>query len=340
MIKPCITRLVLLPTVYCLLSTSCFAQGRPDPLKDRIDRALEFLSSQQDENGSWNSKPALTGLAVMAFLSAGHVPGEGPYAETVEKGIRWVLENQRANGLFATNEPGLEMYHHGICTLMLAEAAGMTDAKLAKELKVKLEKAVKLILQGQRPAPSIHQGGWRYRVDSPDADVSVTGWQLLALRAVKNLGCDVPSERIDQAVDYLKRCRDPITGGYCYMPGGRQTTACTGTSILAIELCGKDKERSRETLQAGSYLLKHPLRFGEEHFFYGVYYGAQAMFQLGNNYWNAYRPELHKTLFDHQQANGAWIGPDGLGPAYATAMAILALTVEYRFLPIYQRNEK
>jgi hypothetical protein len=28
------------------------------------------------------------------------------------------------------------------------------------------------------------------------------------------------------------------------------------------------------------------------------------------------------------------------GPAYSTAMAILALTVEYRFLPIYQRFEE
>ena len=28
------------------------------------------------------------------------------------------------------------------------------------------------------------------------------------------------------------------------------------------------------------------------------------------------------------------------GPNYCTAMAILALTVEYRFLPIYQRAEE
>ena len=30
---------------------------------------------------------------------------------------------------------------------------------------------------------------------------------------------------------------------------------------------------------------------------------------------------------------------DALGASYSTAMAILALTVEYRFLPIYQRDE-
>ena len=42
--------------------------------------------------------------------------------------------------------------------------------------------------------------------------------------------------------------------------------------------------------------------------------------------------------------NGAWYGKAAddaqYGPAYATAMAVLALTVEYRFLPIYQREER
>ena len=44
------------------------------------------------------------------------------------------------------------------------------------------------------------------------------------------------------------------------------------------------------------------------------------------------------------KAAGHWMGfgPDDsrFGPNYCTAMAILALTVEYRFLPIYQRSEE
>jgi hypothetical protein len=78
----------------------------------------------------------------------------------------------------------------------------------------------------------------------------------------------------------------------------------------------------------------------EPNFSYTVYYGSQAMFQLGGNYWNVYRPQMHKILFDSQQQNGGWTSQDGVGPAYNTAMAILALTVEYRLLPIYQRNEE
>ena len=46
----------------------------------------------------------------------------------------WLLKQQAKNGLFAT-DGSLEMYHHGICTLLLAEAAGMSQGKLAADLR-------------------------------------------------------------------------------------------------------------------------------------------------------------------------------------------------------------
>jgi squalene cyclase len=315
--------------------------------RDRLDRSIEqalgFLRSTQQPDGAWhafNRSPAVTALAVMAFLSAGHVPGEGPYGDTVEKGIRWVLRAQLTNGVIASNT-GHEMYEHGICTLMLAEVAGMTDGKLGQEVRQRLEKAVKIILQAQRTNGHF-RGGWRYRVNSYDADMSVTGWQLLALRAAKNLGCDIPPERIDMAVDYILRSQEPKTGAFCYQPGGRDPTVpCTGTGILGLEICGKGRHHTPEALQAGDFLLKNPPRWGDHyHFFYSIYYCSQATFQLGNNYWSYFRPKLHKVLLDNQESNGSWTGSDGYGPNYGTAMAVLALTVEYRYLPIYQRSEE
>jgi hypothetical protein len=311
-----------------------------------VDRALRFLQSVQESDGSWKAQgrknPAITALAVMAFLSAGHVPGEGPYATVVERGVRWVLKTQHANGLIASVGQH-EMYHHGICTLMLAEVAGMTgDKVLAGEIRGKLVKAVKVILAAQRQTRNAYHGGWRYQIRDSyrGSDMSCTGWQLLALRAAKNLGCDIPPQRIEWAVAFIKRCRDAGTGGFCYMPGGGLTVACTGTSILGLEICGKNWHRSAESRKAAAYLNSHPPRWNDGHFFYGVYYCSQAIFQLGGNYWHAFRPKLHKELLDHRQSNGCWIGNDGQGPSYSTAMAVLALTVEYRYLPIYQRNEQ
>ncbi len=342
-LAPRMARLVLAFLLSLVGVPQAFAQDKAkDRLAESVDRGLAFLALLQEKDGSWQGggakNPAVTSLAVMAFLSAGHVPGEGPYQANVEKGIRWVLQQQRDDGLFSSGDFG-EMYHHGICTMMLCEVAGMTDAKLAREIKPKLEKAVKLILQAQRTEPGVYRGGWRYRIDGTDADISVTGWQILALRGARNLGCDVPSQRIDMALNFVQQCRDPRSNGFAYLPGSGVTSACTATSILAMELCGKERHHSREALLAGSYLLKNPLQPSDPHFHYTVYYSSQAMFQLGGNYWTVFRPHLHKLLLDSQQRNGSWLTNDGPGPSYATAMSLLALTVEYRLLPIYQRND-
>jgi hypothetical protein len=319
-----------------------------DEVNTAVDRALDHLQRNQETNGSWRGagsqrSPAVTALCVMAFLSAGHVPGEGPYGDTVLKGIKQILSIQQPNGLLALYGSGnQEMYHHGICTLMVAEAAGMCQGELAAELREKLAKAVALILRAQRTS----SGGWRYRIDDSDADMSVTGWQLLALRAAKNVGCDVPAERIEAAVDYVRRCWDRSSGGFRYQPGSRVTVPCTGTGVLCLELCGKNLHRCPESLRAGSFIVeRHRTNtYDYQYFYYGIYYCSQATFQLGDNYWEAFRPELHRLLLRTQNTNGSWTGRGAegysIGPYYCTAMSVLALTVEYRFLPIYQRGEE
>jgi hypothetical protein len=324
-----------------------------EPFDEAIERAMEYLKGAQAADGSWSAgrygrDPAVSALCVMAFLSAGHVPGEGPHGVAIEKGIRAVLDAQQPNGIFSPDNRGpYEMYYQGICTLMLAEAVGMQpEQRDSKRLRERLEAAVRIILKAQRTAGE-ERGGWRYRVQDTDADISVTGWQLMALRAARNVGCDVPPECIEQAVAYVKRCHDPTTGGYRYQVRGSVTVACTGTAVLGLELCGKDHHRSPEALKAGSYLLHkdNALNPNHAHFFYGVYYTSQAMFQLGENYWTSYRTALHQLLLRTQapRTAGCWIGNGyddaQFGPNYCTAMAVLALTVEYRLLPIYQRGE-
>lgn len=347
-------RFGLVLTVSLVLGTAVLAQQPPAPAADpsralldqSVDRALVYLAGSQDREGAWTAgyrgkNPAITALAVMAFMSAGHIPNEGKYGDIVRNGIEFVLRSQQPNGLIAS-EGHYEMYQHGICTLMLAEVVGMTEGKLAEEVRIKLEKAIAVILRAQRMA-GYHKGGWRYRVQGDDSDISVTGWQLMALRAAKNLGCDVPPERIEMAVEFINRCHDPSSGGYRYLPGAQVTAACTGTSILGLELCGKEYHRSPTSLRAGAYLLRNDLTRSRGHYYYGVYYCSQAMFQLGDNYWNSFRSRLHEQLLPNQNANGSWAGRASddvmFGPNYCTSMSVLALTVEYRLLPIYQRDE-
>ena len=305
-----------------------------------IQRGLHYLAQQQQGNGAWSSErmgdsPACTSLAIMAFLAAGHLPDEGPYAANLSRGIQFVLLQQSGEGFFADRHTHGPMYTHGICTLMLAEVLGTTPASEATRVRHALEKAIRLILEAQdQPKDRDNTGGWRYSPTSNDSDLSVTGWQLLALRAAKNVGCDIPADYIDRAVAYVKRC-SVQNGGFAYQPYGGPTAVRTGTGILCLEICGD--HHSAEALQGGAYLLRQPLMVQERFF----YYCSIGMFQLGEDYWPAMRSHLHRIVLPLQEADGAWLVPPGeeggAGPVYCTSLAILALAVEYQYLPIYQR---
>jgi hypothetical protein len=312
-----------------------------------IHRALEHLRSSQRADGAWDSggfgpATSVTSLSVMAFLAAGHVPGEpGPYRDAIERGIRYVLDHQRPNGVIASNVSNGPMYCHGISTLMLAEVVGMLDdAEVAEQAREALARAVKVIIAAQdRKKDANHAGGWRYQPTSDDSDISVTGWQLMALRAARSAGCEVGSDHIDRAIAYLKRCAVKDGGGFGYQHGGGPNNPRTGTGILALEICGE--HLTPQAVAGAEYLLKHPPKWSGHSFFYEVYYCSLGTFQLGDKYFLSYYPRLVSILLAHQGKDGSWLTDDSHdrtgGRNYCTAMAVLALTVEYRYLPIYQR---
>lgn len=345
----------LAPLLFlALLARPAAAQGpsaKADPASsaapDRaIRRALDYLKASQKPDGAWEAgfgkATSVTSLSVLAFLAAGHVPGEpGPYRESVERGIRYVLTHQKPNGLIVSNTSHGPMYCHGISTLMLAEVVGMSaDPALAEEARTALSKAVDLILKAQDLSKGkSHEGGWRYQPTSRDSDLSVTGWQVMALRAAKGAGCNVPSGQIDRALAYVKHCAVHDGGGFSYQPGGGPNNPRTGTGILALEICGA--HLTPEAVAGAEYLLKHPPRWANEYFFYEAYYCSQATFQVGDKYFDAYYPKLAAILVERQEGDGSWLSGDGNdrsgGRPYCTAMGVLALAVEYRYLPIYQR---
>lgn len=311
-----------------------------------INRGLAFIAGQQNAQGAWlteawGESTAITSLAVMAFLAAGHVPGEGPYGETISKGVRWVVSQQQPNGMLIRKAQSHgPMYDHGICTLMLAEVSGMMDGADALLVRRALEKGVRLILESQAVDKfDRHQGGWRYQMDSRDSDLSVTGWQVMALRAAKDIGCDVPAEAIDRAVEYVKMCADRRQNGFGYQPGNGPTPTLTGTGITCLEVCGE--HNSVEALGGAKWLIAHPLVEKSTYFYYGVYYTGVGMFKMGGDIAAHNHRHLVDVLIPIQKPDGGWNPQHGsekqAGRIYSTSLSVLALAVEYRYLPIYQR---
>lgn len=343
-------RLITYPLGLLMLFTPelCRAQV-PDAQKVKVDesiqRAVQFLSKSQQPSGAWSfnsygESTAATSLAIMAFMAAGYVPEEGPYGDQINRGIDWVLAHQADNGLVVHHKSHGPMYSHGISTLMLAEVAGMLTGEREKKCREVLQRAVKLIVSAQNvPKDKRNAGGWRYNQTSKDSDLSVTGWQLLALRAAKNIGCDISADQIDKAVAYVRHCRGRNNVGFAYQPGGAPSATRTGTGILALEICGQ--HHTKDALEAGDYLIQRPLHPDEFYYFYGAYYCSVGMFQMGGEYWTKTRDAIVPQLLEMQKHDGSWLATKGsekeAGKVYATSLAVLALAVEYQYLPIYQR---
>lgn len=65
------------------------------------------------------------------------------------------------------------------------------------------------------------------------------------------------------------------------------------------------------------------------------------MFQIGGQYWKRTRDHITSQLLRVQRADGRWEASGGnehtYGSVYATSLSVLALAVEYQYLPIYQK---
>jgi hypothetical protein len=333
------------------------AGGRVEGTDSAVARAVGFLTSLQDREGAiadrGHNQTAMTALAVLAMAAVGHQPTDETREGTaMRRALEFVLrpDRQDPQGYFGARD-GSRMYGHGIVTLMLAEMLGMgVDAQQDQALRERARRAVELILRAQAIRKDARNaGGWRYNPDSPDSDLSVTVWQVMALRSARNAGLEVPKEAIDQAVGYLRRCyysrRDPQgrplnpKSAFAYEPNRAPEYAMAAAGLLAMQVCGEYE--GPEVAGAADWLRERPLDLGAEWFFYGTYYYAQGMYQRGGEYAVHARKAVEEALLPNQDPDGAWRGRHGqerdAGRVYATSLAVLSLAVKYHYLPIYQR---
>jgi hypothetical protein len=305
------------------------------PASERaIQNGLQYLARSQLPSGAWvyaNVGPnvGVTSLALLALLGAGHVPEQGEYAEVIDRGVNWVLSNAQTSGLIHYQQGSSHgpMYEHAAATLMLSEIYGMSEDPRIPD---KVHAAVRVIVNAQNPA-----GGWRYQPFSSDADISVTVMQILALRGAQQAGMVVPAETIERAIKYVKSCADR-GGGFLYMPGsGQPGYARTGAGVCSLEVCGQlDAD---ETHRGLDYLLANigkDDKGGNLH--YALYYAAQAVYQAKDFHrWQQWFPAIREQILSLQENHSFWSSEHG--SPYGTSMMVLALSIPYRYLPIYQR---
>jgi phage pi2 protein 07 len=312
------------------------------------DQALKWLASRQNGDGSFGlgtqrNNAAICGLSGMAFMAGGSTPGRGPDGARVAKAIDYVLSCSQPSG-FICEEPCTTqgpMYSHGFATLFLSECYGMSKRP---DLRDKLSRSVKLIVDCQNK-----EGGWRYYPKKDDADLSVTACQVMALRAAHNAGMNVPQKTIEDAVKYVKSCRNR-DGGFLYMPNSdRETFSLTAAAVVALNSAGiyqppegkavKEVNEGKEVAGGLDYLTRFRPEKGvtrrDEYFEYGHYYAVQAMWLAGGERWARWYPAIRDELISRQGRDGSW--DSTYGSEYATAMCLIILQMPENHLPIFQR---
>ena len=307
-----------------------------------IKGALKWLASKQLPNGAWGSTGeeqrypiAMTGYVLMAFEATGHLPGEGEFGKNVTAGMQYLLDQISAEGLFGNRNSGQYMYSHGIASIALAELYGQTRSPV---IRPKLEKIIRIIVASQNK-----EGGWRYRPVASDADISVSVLQVVALRAAKNGGIDVPQTTIDNAVRYVKACQHAPSGGFAYQPGRDPGFARTAAAIYSLQVCGLYND---PMVKLGSqYLIKNYQR-SDQWFTYGNFYAAPAQYMIGGETWTRWYGQLKDVLLKNvSPLRGEMFywepkldaGQGGVGPVYATSVYVMILAMPYHYIPLYQR---
>ncbi len=315
---------------YAASGQKTFSDGS-DAVARQVDgiyvSGLRYLAAKQSEKGDfaslqYGSEPAVVGFAVIAMLAHGDDPNYGPYATHIRRGLGFILSEMNEQ----TGYIGRTMYNHGFATLALAEAYGaVNDARLGPALK----KAVQLILDSQEGNP---EGAWRYNPDSVDADTTVSGAQMVALFAARNAGIAVPEKAIEKGLDYFRKCQ-AAEGGFGYTNSSGPNAPRTAIGCLVMILA---KKKNTEMYKKAFEFLESTPRSGHYHYYY-LYYGAQTYFHHSPSAWRKWNQENIAALRTTQNADGSWEGQ--FGPVFSTSTALLSMALNYRFLPIYERQE-
>jgi hypothetical protein len=330
-----------------ILAIACGAASFGDDVSRQLDDAisggLDFLAKAQNPDGSFDGggpKLAVTGLALMSMLASGNTPDEGKYGLTVRAAEDYLIKQTPEDGYFGTVD-GSRMYGQGIITLALAEASGVEpDVGRRTAMRGVLARAVKIILDAQDIQKDQNfAGGWRYEPQSNDSDLSLSGWNALALRAAESVGLSVPKDRAQRAAAFVLKCYKPDEHGFSYQPGAGASIAMTGVGVLNLFLL--DAADRPEAADGARWLMAHPVGDDTRMPYYSMYYATQAAYQAGGDVWPAVWASIQAKLLPTQnKSDGGWPqshSGEEPGRVYATSMAILTMSVPYRLLPVYQR---
>jgi len=337
--------------------------------ENAVDKALHWLAYHQEADGHWDvvkysgekgGDTALTGLALLAFLGAGHTEKIGGYKDNVKRGIEWLRAKQKSNGCLASGGETCG-YNHAMAGLALAEAAGM--ARIPETMDA-AQKAVDYSVNVHQCGEGSEKMGWRY-TPKEKGDISNSGWFIMQLKSAKVAGLKIPFGAFEGASAFLDTVEDKTfaaDANNAYDNGRHRYGYVSSSKTEVIErpmrsaigcLCREFMGASREELAGGVewFMNTKGQRGGglptkSDVNLYYWYYGTLCTFQQGGDLWKRWNDALKPALVETQRNDGddagSWDPEKTSGPGNPfgsmwgrvgqTAFSALCLEVYYRYM--------
>jgi hypothetical protein len=312
-----------------------------------VVRGLKWLARNQSPDGRWmldgNFKDrgtpndiAGTAFGLLPLLGAGKThksAPDNPYDKPIEKALLYLIRKQDKR----TGNFGGGMYSHGLATIAICEAYGLTqDPSLRRPAQM----AVNFIVKAQHSA-----GGWRY-APGQAGDTSVVGWQVMALKSAQMSGLDVPEVTMRKAIQYLNGCCDDANQGYGYVGVG-STPTMSAVGLLCRQYLQAWGPQNLKLIKGIDNNIKtYPP--GTTKNIYYFYYATQVMHHFGGSAWKNWNEKMRDFLVRNQDKGsgpnqGSWNSEgdphsSAGGRLMITSLSLLTLEVYYRHLPLYYRE--
>ncbi len=331
--------------------------------EEAVRLALIWLAEHQEYDGSWSfqhdrhpkcngqcgdpgytpGKIAATGMALLPFLGTGQTQFQGVHKQNIERGLKFLVRSIKHEGKVGSLwDPHGRMYGHGLASIALCEAYGMTHEQ---SLRGPAQSVVNFIVKAQDPIG----GGWRYYPQTP-GDTSVVGWQLMALKSAQMAYLDVPRVTLHKTNYFLDSVQDMRGATYGYQRPESRRPSTTAIGLLCRMYLGWD--HNHRGLERGVRMLS---QFGPSinstglrNNLYYDYYATQVMHHWGGDPWKRWNDVMRDYLVKSQSHKGHELGSwyfDGAdqgsgagGRLYCTAMSAMILEVYYRHMPLYREQ--
>ncbi|MFN0132388.1 MAG: hypothetical protein ACKVW3_07660 [Phycisphaerales bacterium] len=306
-----------------------------------VSDALAWLARHQSHDGRFSgqdfdddcnacgspaevrSDTAMTGLALLAFLGAGHIhTAEGTHQDAVARALGFLIAGQSADGDLRRGET---LYSQSVATVALCEAYAMSkDARVGDAARRALR-----FLEDRSARPS-----------SDPADTGVLGWQLMAVHSARRCGFATSNLTLDRARRWLAQI-DRGLGRFAYTRDGEPSPAATAEVMVVSQLLGHRRDEPAMKAAAEFILTAPPAWNGRAPTYYW-YYATLALFQQQGEAWKAWNDRLAPELLEGQHrdgpAKGSWNPQDQWsrlgGRIYQTAVCTLSLEIYYRYSPV------